>query len=320
LNENTRLFMKPLKVLLTLSFIIWAIFITCSKDNSGSKVGIAKGKISLIADGKTVIYNISTLQSVVSGDTTTVVIRAVNKDSASEFLVIGFQRMVNFKKAKYNLNGIFDYNPDTTFVYAYLHFEGTKGFSDKHFPKGSIDVVDYISDDLLQAKLSFEIPNLKDTTDSTAVTKVTGEINLDYAFFDPEKVVNLPISPGTMIVNINDSSTTLKAVSAHITSNGQNKYSLNGTLGTKTIVIEFNEITPKINQEYHIADTSGLITATYSTNNETSFRADSGTVKISKLTTTTLQGYFDFSASLLKDKKQKKVLKKGMFYAKMKNL
>lgn len=291
---------------------------SCSSDDSPA-VSIEKGKISLTGNGETNIYNILSVQSVIKGDTTTIVIRAENKDSTSEVLVIGFQRMINFRVKKYDITGIFDYNPDTTFVYSYLHYEDQIGYIDIHFPKGTVDVVDYFADNSLMAKLSFEFPDLEDTTKKI---EITGELNLDYAAFDPEKVENLPISPGSMMASVNDSATTFKAVAAHITTFGQNKYSINGTSGTKTVVIELVDFTPKINTTYKIGDkidTLGSIRASYSINNETTFWADTGNIKISKITPTTIQGYFNFASSLSRDARQKKILKDGMFYAKMKN-
>jgi hypothetical protein len=319
--------MKSFKTLLSISLISVSVLLSCSKDNNGSKVGVEKGQISITGENKTHIYKIETIQSSIKGDTTSIIIRAVSKDSASEYLIIGFYKMINFKTDKYILNRNIVFDPDTTFNFAYLYFEDS-GIPIPDFIKNaSIEVVDYYANDILQAKFTFDIPNEKDTTDSTASIKYNGELNLDYADYDPEKVENLPISPNTMNVNINDSFATFKAISAHITSFGQDKYSINGTLGTKTIVIELVDFDPKINVEYSIGDsidTVGYVTATYSTNNETTFWADgrkgtSGKIKISKITSSTLQGYFEFKAILGNDTTKKKELKKGMFYTKLKN-
>jgi hypothetical protein len=308
--------MKFTKLIIALSINLALVLTSCSDDGNGSKVGTERGKISLTANGISTIYNIATLESVISGDTTTIVIRAESADSIHEVIKIGFQNIIYFKIGKFNLNGGYIFDPDTTFNYAYLYFEKHSG---GQIINGKIDILDYSAGDLLQAKITFEIPNSVDTASHIIFT---GEINLDYDLLNPEKVANLPISPGSMVVDINDSSTTLKAVSAHIIGLGLNKYSINGTSGSKTIVIELSEFEPKINEEYFIGDTIdsiGSIRATFSTNNETTFWADSGKVKISKITSSTIQGYFDFKATMLKDKTKKKILKNGMFYAKIEN-
>jgi hypothetical protein len=313
--------MKTIKLLILACIVVIFAIWSCSSDDSGSKVGIQTGRISLTYSDSTVYYNIASLQTVIDGDTSTIVVRAENADSSGETLVIGFQKIVNFRISKYDITGIFDFKPDTPFVYAYI-FQGFGGSSMYfHFPKGSIDVVDYYVNNILQAKLSLEIPDLNDT--ATGFTEITGELNLDYADFDPDRVANLPIDPGTMHVTINDSSTTLKANSAHINAFGVDKYSINGTLGAKTVVIELIKLgtkDPKINVDYLIGETVDSIkaVATYSTSNETTFWADSGYVKLSKISSSTLQGYFDFEAHIYNDKNQTKTLKNGMFYTRMK--
>jgi len=298
-------------------FIIFTSAISCHKDNS-SKVSVESGKIKITEnDTATYYYKIDEISYLTNEDTTTLEIIGIKTDSSEEKICISFNKVVNLTEKKYYLTSSIsdELLNNITFAYEFSPSKVT-------YFGGNIEVVSYNQNDIFQAKLSFN-PVKNNKVDSS--TTIKGEVNLDFVDFDPSKIPNLPIRPGTLTINVDSEQVSLTCVALYIES--LNKYIINGTStnDNKNLVVEMSNVKLKINKEYPIGvpfDSASFVTATYSPNTSSTYWCDgknntSGKIKITKFTYETIQGYLNFTA-YNKTTHKKLTLSKGIFYARLK--
>ena len=308
-------------------FSIVSIFLAgCKKDDTGSEVSVAEGKISTSTSTEKVTYTITDIQTIIVGDTTTIVIESLSSDSV-DYIYMGFQKIANFGERNYDITSFFQNDTSVSMVYAYKYsVEDGKGYS-KTSLVGTVKVLKYIENDELQGSFELAFPNSESDTVSTEIMK--GEFYASYTLLDPNRVPNISITPRTMVVTINGIPTQLTSEGGLLPEENEIGYVVNGTLATgQTITLSFKYFLPKINKTYTIGeniietpDSSGLVEATYHENGLTYF-ADinhgSGKISVSKITSTTLQGTFFFTATLLNDTSKKVILNEGMYYTRFK--
>lgn len=315
-RETLSVIKKPLYIFLFIVIVVFSSF-ACSGGKNNSNVSIQEGLISLYQnDTVSNFYNILEVNYQVSGDTTSLQITAVNRDSSDEYLVIGFRDIINFGEKKYNITGIKE-ELETNIVYVYLQKKLSNGYETIPIENGTIDVVKYSPNSVLQAKLEF-----KQILNNDSITQI-GELNLDFSTFDSNRIPNLPIPPGTMNIETDTAKFQMTCVASYVVS--LNKYVINGiSQNNENLVITLENFKPKINYEYQIGqsiDSIGKVFATFDDGTDL-YTADgkngtSGKITIKKLTYNSIQGYFECVAYNSKKKIQVE-LKNGLFYAKLK--
>ncbi len=315
LTKSLSILRKQLYIFLFITIALFAF--ACSGGKNNSKVAIQEGLISLYQnDTISNFYNILEVNYLVSADTTSLQITAVNRDSSNEYLIIGFRNVINFSEKKYTITENND-ELETNIVYVFLQKKLNNSYQNIPIENGIIDVVKYSPNSVLQAKLE-----LKQVLNTDTVT-LTGEVNLDFSSFDSNRIPNLPIPPGTMHIETDDAKLQMTCVASYVVS--LNKYVINGiSQNNQNLVITLENFKPKINYEYKIGETIDSIGQVYATFDDgiDLFTADgkngtSGKITIKKLTYNTLQGYFECIAYNSKKKTQLEV-KNGIFYAKLK--
>ena len=320
--------MKPSLIKYFFIISLVAFFVTsCKKDVTDSKVGVAEGQISLTDGTNSDSYVITDILTKITGDTTTIILEAMNKDS-SNYMYIGFQKLANFGVNSYDSLSYFKNDTSVSMVFAYIHTEEDGGYFNINY-QGKIDVLFYQANDELQGSFEFLFPDL--SSDSVSMTVLKGEFFASYSMLDPNRVPNLAITPRTMVASINGVPTLFSSEGGLLPEENEKGYVVNGTLPNgQTVTLSFKYFIPKINKKYTIgkdiiegADSTGRVEATYFENGLTYFADEkhgSGTVMVTKISSTTLQGKFDFTATLLNDTSKKVNIKEGQFYTRLRTV
>lgn len=317
--------MKIFKFAVLIFFILSQLSISCTKDDTGAKVGVEPSKLNLSDNDSSVAFTIINIETEIDGDTSTILIESTNKDS-SIYFYIGFENVANFGEKVYEIT-----DPEVSTearYFAYMRTGTGAELQTIYFESGEITILDYLRGSEIQGK--FE---LKYTPEDSSVFK--GEFFASYLMIDPNRLPDLPINPKTMEVSINS----LKALfNANASSTESEKgYVVNGILGNDMVVtISFKYFVPEINKIYKTGDIIVIDNdPTTSADNDTGFveasffdkgisylaNDEKGTGKfvVTKLSSSTIQGTFDFTGIHQKGDSLKTIqLTEGMFYAKLK--
>lgn len=317
--------MKIFNYTAVLILILGQLLMSCSKDDTGAKVGVEPSKLTLNDSDSSNIFTIINIETEIDGDTSTILIESANKDS-SIYFYIGFENVVNFGEKVYELT---DSETSTeTRCFAYMRMGTGAALQTIYFESGKITILDYLRGSEIQGKFELKI-----TPEDSGVFK--GEFYASYLMIDPNRLPDLPINPRTMEVNIN----TLKTLfNANASTTGSEKgYVVNGILGNDMVVtISFKYFVPEINKIYKIGDEIVIDNdPTTSADNDTGYveasffdkgisyianeEKGSGKFVVTKLSSSTIQGTFDFKGIYQKKDSLKTIdLTEGMFYAKLK--
>ncbi len=236
-------------ILLLLCFA--AFFTSCKKDNSGAKVGVDEGKISTDSESNET-FTIIDIKTEVFGDTTSVAVESVNKDS-TKYFYFGFENVINFGEKTYTITDPDD-ESSTSIVYAYVRIGAGSKLTTIPYSAGTITILKYVEKSELQGSFEFLLPSIE--SDSVNIKTLKGEFFASYSLLDPNRVPNLPISPQTMEVTINSVKTLLNAAGGPNAAEDAKGYIINGTLGSDVAVtLSFKYFIPQVNQVYKIGDT-----------------------------------------------------------------
>jgi hypothetical protein len=290
-------------------FLFIFAFQSCSDKSSGSKVSVEEGFITINKGDSTINYKIDEITYVVSNDTTTLEITAVNSLSSDDYLVVGLRNMVPLSTKEYSFKNI----SDSSSVYLYFVNNNSKP---TQIVNGTLKVLKYNQNDIFQAKFSYA-----EGLDSIIVK---GQINLGFAMFDSYRVPNVPISPGTLKINIDSVGVKMSCVAIQ----SSNQFVINGVGDDNSVlVIELNNFEPRIRKTYKIGeviDSVGSFVASYTDASNKTYYADgknntSGELTVVKITYNTFQGYFKCTA-YRPESRSYAILRDGIFFARLKQI
>lgn len=316
-HEKDMKYSKPIVLFLSTCLLL----VSCSDNGGGSAVGADENTITYKDADTSLVYNIQDYKASYGGDTTTLIINALD-DSLKTALKITFYNIVNLGNTSYV---VIPSILDTSGVRATYRDESNV---EREFSAGVVEVLKYQEGSVLQAKykfITFEIDLVK----GIDTVECEGEINLNMAMFDPDRIPNIDIKPASMTFRVNDTLRSYSSVATHVSGNGMNKYVINGTWQNQTVVIEMNDVELRMNKEFPIGqliDSAGFIKANYSSDKNDTYWADgrkgtSGKVKIYKIIdNNTLQGYFEFVGVIPADTSKKVIITEGKFYTKLKRI
>ncbi|MEJ5264520.1 MAG: DUF6252 family protein [Bacteroidales bacterium] len=290
--------------------------ISCSKSDNDSKVNVAEGYIALTQGDSTISYKIEEISYLIANDTTSLEIIALQNNSTTNYIVVGLRNIVALGEHKYNISRMFETEPDSSS--AYLYFLNNSNSQTQTIDQGELTVLKYQYNNVFQANFSYTIFENNDTI------SVKGEINLNFAHYDPSRIPNVPISPGKLRINVDSAQQTFSCVASYIAST--NQYVINGVKNNATLVIEVKDVDLLFNKTYPIGqaiDSTGFIKLTY-TDSTGTFLCDgknstSGKLTIAKITFNTFQGYLEGKAYQSKTK-QSINFTDGIFFAKLKRI
>ncbi|MGC8823900.1 MAG: DUF6252 family protein [Bacteroidales bacterium] len=301
-------------ILLSIGFGLLFCLSSCSKNDSNSSVAVAEGYIAVTTADSTITYKIEEISYTVEHDTTFLEISALKNNSATDYIVVGLRNIVSLGEHKYAISRQFETEPDSSSAYLYY----INGNNTQVIESGELEVVKYQYNSVFQAKFSYSISGSNDTI------SVKGEINLNFALFDPSRIPNVPLSPGKFLINADSAQQTLSCVASYIAST--NQYVINGVKNSTTLVVEIRNIDLLFNKTYPIGqaiDSIGFIKLTYTDSTGTYVcdgkNATSGKLTIAKITYNTLQGYIEGKAYQSTTRRTLN-LSDGIFFARLKRI
>lgn len=301
-------------LLLSTGLGLLACLSSCSKNESNSRVAVSEGYIAVTTADSTITYKIEEISYIVQHDTTFLEISALRNNSATDYIVVGLRNIVSLGEHKYVISRQFETEPDSSSVYLYY----LNGNNIQAIESGELEVLRYQYNSIFQANFSYSIPGSNDTI------SVKGEINLNFAMFDPSRIPNVPLSPGKFRINVDSAQQTLSCVASYVAST--NQYVINGVQDNTTLVVEIRNIDLLFNKTYPIGqaiDSIGFIKLTYTDSTGTYLcdgkNATSGKLTIAKITYNTLQGYVEGKAYQSKTNRTLN-LSDGIFFARLKRI
>ncbi|MCX7986057.1 MAG: DUF6252 family protein [Bacteroidales bacterium] len=306
-------FVNP-SLLLGLLFTIF--FSACSKNDNNTKVGVDEGYVSVSIGDSATLYKIEEISYMVSNDTTTLELIALKANSSNDYIVIGLHKISKLGEKEYVITNQFETEPDSSSTYLYYMTGNNSQL--QVIEEGKLKVLKYQYNNTFQANFSYVIYQNNDTL------PVNGEVNLNFAKFDPSRIPNVPIQPGKMRIKTDSMQITISCVASYISAS--NQYVINGVDNGISLVVEINGIEPKINKTYPIGqtiDSTGFIKLTY-TNPDGTYICDGknsthGQLTIAKITYNSLQGYVEGNAYQSKNKKVI-TFSNGVFFARLKRI
>ncbi len=303
------------KILLYILIICGFYIISCQKDKNNSKVATEEGYITVINGDSINLYKIEEISYKLSNDTTSLEISALKSNSDKEYLVIGMRNIIDLKEKKYEISNLFETLPDSSS--SYLYYYNSTSENNTIIKQGELNVLKYNPNNIFQATFSYDIQNPDSVT-------VKGEINLNFATFDPTRIPNVPLSPARLRVELDSTQINMSCITSYLIN--ENKYILNGVKDNSTLVIEIEMDKIIFSKIYSIGiniDSTQYIKLTY-TDETGSYICDGnnntqGTITIVKISYNTFQGYFE--ASAYNDKNKKRIsFQNGIFFSRLKRI
>jgi len=289
---------------------------SCSKNENNSKVSVAEDHISVVTGDSTVTYKIEEINYSVVNDTTFLEITALKDNSSTDYIVVGLRNIVSLSEKKYTLSRLFETDPDSSS--AYLFYINSNTSQTQVIEQGELNVLKYQYNNVFQASFTYSVPGGNDSV------PIKGEINLNFAHYDANRIPNVPLAPGKLRIKVDSVQQTLSCVASYIAST--NQYVINGVYNRTTLVVEIRNIDLIFNKEYPIGqaiDSTGYIQISYSDSTGTYLcdgkNRTSGKLTIAKITYNTLQGYLEGTAYNSTSRKNL-TLTDGIFFARLKRI
>jgi hypothetical protein len=317
---------KLLKLFIFILAIVALCFTSCKKE-SNSKVSVGSDKMSATIGNKNYDLTLTEITKVTHGDTVTITISGITKDSTLKVGIALINQVGIFVK-KYYFKGN-PFSSDTTKPIIYggiVHIfktTDTTYISANDSTKGYVNILEYNENTDILGSYSFTAQNMDD---STKVISVKGQFNA--SLVDPQtKIPDLPIAFGKMTARIDKAVTNFTAVAANINLYGLYTLNINGTENKESIVLQFVNFKPTVGSKYKIDSTQlnkdVFVKASYIKDTIT-YLADgskgtSGEIDIVKMTTKSVQGKFYFTGIDIKKPGSSANITEGMFNARFKN-
>ncbi len=318
--------MRLFKIIVFFLAMVLIGLASCRKDTNNSKVSVGSNKMSATIGNKNYDLTITEINKISRGDSVTLIISGITKDSTLKVGIALINQVGIFVK-KYYFKGD-PFSPDTTLPIVYGGLEHIYNNTDTSYisagdsSKGWVNVLEYNETTDIQGSYDF---TAKNTYDTSKIVEVKGQF---YAsLVDPQTLIpDLPVSLGSMTCRINNAATNFSVFASNVINYGQYSLIVTATVNQENIILNFVNFKPSVGSKYKIDSTqlnrNNQVTASYI--NDTTYFVNgsagtSGEIDIVKMTSKSIQGKFFFTDSVKKNPKKNVKITNGMFNAPFKN-
>jgi hypothetical protein len=306
--------MKGILRLSLLAAMAFLVVITCKKDDEGTKITATSGTITAKSDSAKYIFEVKeAVKDTFAKDSVRILIDGEASNGAS--ISIDLQNMYKLKAGSFKTA----YNLKTKQYVAVRIRVGNVTY--ESIKSGDLTITTY-NEDIIQGTFNVTVESYDD---STKTFKLNGQFNCSFTGFDPS-IKDIEVLPGSMEARVNNQLFFFNVLAADIKIDSSRMINITGTRDDRSIVLQLINFQPWSGKTYttgnFYSNEGGYIKASYIKNNTVSFIANekdtlAATIKIVKISASSIQGYFDFSASSPKDTAHIEV-RSGKFNARFK--